>query len=85
MRAKERDLFSKQMKFPGEDYCYPIPREVSDVYDAPSDGGSYWQYSGFEDCFFEETHRCSRWSWLIREEPPTREEAWKEWKKLIRK
>jgi len=76
MRAKERDLFNLQMKYPEEDYCYPIPKEVGDLWDAPSDGGSQWMYSGFEHYYFEETH--PRWTWITTE-IPTREAAWKEW------
>jgi hypothetical protein len=82
MRARERDMLRLQMKYPEKDYCYPIPREVSDLWDAPSDGGSQWMYSGFEQYYFEETH--PRWSWL-RTEIPIREHAWKEWKKLMGK
>jgi hypothetical protein len=48
MRAREREIFCRQMKFPDDDLCYPIPREVADIYNAPSDGGSQWMYSGFE-------------------------------------
>jgi hypothetical protein len=76
IRAKERDLLNLQLKYPEEDYCYPIPKEVSDLWDAPSDGGSCWMYSGFEHYYFEETH--PRWPW-IRTEILTREAAWKEW------
>ena len=81
MRAKERDLFRLQMKFPENDYCYPIPREVDNIYSAPSDGGSQWMYSSFEDYFYEQTRpRHYRWgSWDI----PTREEARREWKKNL--
>jgi hypothetical protein len=83
MRARERDLFSRQMKFPDEDLCYPIPREVDDIYNAPSDGGSYWQYSGFEHYFFEVTH--PRWSCWEKDEVPTRETAWTDWIRLTGK
>ena len=76
MRAKERDLLNLQLKYPEEDYCYPIPKEVGDLWDAPSDGGSQWMYSGFEHYYFEITH--PRWFWITRE-ITTREEAWKEW------
>jgi len=82
MRAKERDLFILQMKNPEEDYCYPVPKEVGNLWDAPSDGGSQWMYSGFEHYYFEETH--ARWSWVTTESP-TREEAWKEWVRFIGK
>ena len=82
MRAKERDLLLQQQKYPEKDFCYPIPREVDDLWNAPSDGGSQWMYASFEHYYFEETHR--RWSWISRE-VPTRETAWKEWVKLIRK
>jgi len=64
------------MKHPEKDYCYPIPKEVGDLWDAPSDGGSQWMYSSFEHYYFEETRPC--WSWITRE-IPTREVAWKEW------
>jgi hypothetical protein len=76
MRARERDLLILQLKFPTDDYCYPIPREVDDIYSAPSDGGSYWRYSGFEHYYFEQTHHC--WSY-VRREYLSRETAWKEW------
>jgi hypothetical protein len=72
----ERDLLNLQKKYPERDYCYPVPREASNIYDAPSDGGSCWMYSGFEHYYFEETH--PRWPWITTE-PPTREAAWKEW------
>jgi hypothetical protein len=65
-----------QTKYPEDDYCYPVPREVGDIYDAPSDGGSQWMYSGFNDFYFEKL--SPRWPWLTRD-IPTREEAWKEW------
>jgi hypothetical protein len=65
-----------QMRHPETDYCYPIPKEVSDLYDAPSDGGSQWIYSGFPQYYFEKTH--PRWPWVTGE-IPTREEAWKKW------
>ena len=77
MRAKERDLLLLQMKFPDDDYCYPIPREVDDIYSAPSDGGTQWMYSGFEHYFYEQTH--PRYYWLGSWDIPTREEAWKDW------
>jgi hypothetical protein len=82
MRAKERALLGLQMKRPEEDYCYPIPKEVGDLWNAPSDGGSQWMYSGFEHYFFEETH--PRWPWVTTESP-TREAAWKEWVRFIGK
>jgi hypothetical protein len=78
-----------QMKYPENDYSYPIPKEVSDLWDAPSGGGSHWMYSGFEDYYFRRTH--PHWSWVTGDIPegnlvlrtrrrsPTREEAWKEW------
>jgi hypothetical protein len=75
-------MFRLQMKYPEKDYCYPIPREVGDLYDAPSDGGSQWMYSGFEQYYFEKTH--PRWPWR-RTEIPIREHAWKEWIKLMGK
>ena len=79
MRAKERDLLNLQLKHPEEDYCYPIPKEVGDLWNAPSDGGSCWMYSGFEHYYFEQTRQ--RWySWSpLPEKIPTREEVWKEW------
>jgi hypothetical protein len=76
MRAKERDLLILQQKFPENDYCYPIPKEVSDLWDAPSDGGSQWMYSGFEHYYFEEIH--PRWPWITGE-TLTRKAAWKKW------
>jgi len=76
MRAKERDLLFRQMKYPENDYSFPIPKEVGDLWDAPSDGGSQWMYSGFEHYYFEETH--SRWPWVT-VKSPTREAVWKEW------
>jgi hypothetical protein len=48
-----------------------------------SDGGSQWMYSGFEHYYFEETR--SRWYWRENGENPTREEAWKEWVRLVGK
>jgi hypothetical protein len=72
----ERDLLNLQKKHPEKDYCYPVPREAGDIYDAPSDGGSCWMYSGFEHYYFEETHL--RWPWRTKE-TPTRKAAWKEW------
>jgi hypothetical protein len=82
MRARERDMLRLQMKYPEKDYCYPIPREASDLWEAPSDGGSQWMYSGFEQYYFEKTH--PRWPW-IRTEIPLRVHAWKEWIKLVGK
>jgi hypothetical protein len=80
MRAREREMFYRQMKFPDDDLCYPIPREVADIYSAPSDGGSQWMYSGFEHYYFAVTHpRYSRWT---EDEIPTREAAWKDWIKV---
>ena len=76
MRAKERDLLNLQIKFPERDYCYPIPREVDNLWNAPSDGGSYWMYSGFNHYFYDETH--PRWPWESRD-IPTCEKAWKTW------
>jgi len=76
MRAKERDLINLQMKHPDEDYCYPIPEEAGDVWSAPSDGGSHWMYSGFEQYCIEQTQ--PRWSWVTTE-IITRKEAWKKW------
>ena len=76
MRARERDLFRLQLKYPENNYCYPVPKEVGDLWNAPSDGGSQWMYSGFEHYYFEETH--PRWSWITTESL-TREAAWKEW------
>jgi hypothetical protein len=79
MRAGERDLLIFQKKYPEKDYCYPVPREAGDIYDAPSDGGSWWMYSGFEHYYFERTHPRWYWrSWLL-EKILTRKEAWKEW------
>jgi hypothetical protein len=81
MRSKERDMLILQMKYPEDDFCYPIPREVDDIYAAPSDGGSHWSYSGFEHYYFEETHPNYGyiWRWRIPLDVPTREEAWKKW------
>jgi hypothetical protein len=76
MRARERVLFKQQLKFTELDLCYPIPREVGDLYDAPSDGGSYWMYSGFNHYYFEEIH--PRWPWIVRG-IPSREDSWKQW------
>jgi hypothetical protein len=76
MRARERYLLNLQLKYPTEDFCYPIPREADDLWDAPSDGGSCWMYSGFEHYYFEQTR--PRWS-LLPEKIPSRKEAWKEW------
>jgi hypothetical protein len=81
MRAKERDLLILQRKYPEDDYCYPIPREVDDLWAAPSDGGSYWMYSGFNHYYHEQTH--PRWRFWGRREIPTREEAWIDWKKNL--
>jgi hypothetical protein len=72
----ERDLLKLQQKYPENDYCYPIPREVDDLWNAPSDGGTQWMYSGFEHFYFERTH--PRWAWG-KTKPLTREAAWKEW------
>jgi hypothetical protein len=79
MRARERDLLNLQMKCPEEDFCYPVPREAGDIYDAPSDGGSCWMYSGFEHDYCERAR--PRWYWwsLLPEKVPSREEVWKEW------
>jgi hypothetical protein len=75
----ERDLLILQKKYPEKDYCYPVPREAGDIYDAPSDGGSQWMYSGFEHYYFERTHpRWHQWSRLL-EKTLSRKEAWKEW------
>ena len=76
MRAKERDLLIQQRKYPEDDYCYPVSKEVGDLWNAPSDGGSQWMYSGFEHYYFEKTHLS--WSWFV-SKIPTRKEAWKEW------
>jgi hypothetical protein len=81
-RAKERALLIRQMKNPEEDYSYPVPKEVGDLWNAPSDGGSYWMYSGFEHYYFESNH--PRWFWL-KAEPQTREEVWKEWVRFVGK
>ena len=85
MRARERDLLNLQMKYPECDYCYPIPKEVGDLWDAPSDGGSQWMYSGFEHYYIEQTR--PRWYWWssLPESTPTRESAWKEWVSLVGK
>jgi hypothetical protein len=69
-------MFRLQIKHPETDCCYPIPKEVGDLYDAPSDGGSQWIYSGFRQYYFEETH--PRWPWVTGE-IPGREETWKKW------
>jgi hypothetical protein len=82
MRARERDMLRLQIKYPEKDYCYPIPKEVGDLYEAPSDGGSQWMYSGFEQYYFKKTHPRGPW---LRTEIPTRENAWKEWIKLMGK
>ncbi|GHV76569.1 hypothetical protein AGMMS49942_13900 [Spirochaetia bacterium] len=76
IRTRERDMLILQMKHLENDYSYPVPREVGDLWDAPSDGGSQWMYSGFGEYYFEETH--PHWPWTIGT-VPTREEAWKEW------
>jgi hypothetical protein len=76
MRAKERDLLIQQMKYPEDDYCYPVPREVDNLWNAPSDGGSQWMYSGFEHYYFKRTHPRRPWNAT---EIPTREDAWKDW------
>ena len=76
MRAKERDLLIQQIKHPERDYIFPLSREVSNLWDAPSDGGSQWMYSGFEHFFFEKLN--PRWPWAT-EEIPAREIALKEW------
>ncbi|MCL2180520.1 MAG: hypothetical protein FWB83_05280 [Treponema sp.] len=81
MRAKERDLLNLQLKFPEDDFCYPIPREVDDLWSAPSDGGAQWMYSGFNHYFFYQTH--PQWNPWSDREVPTREEAWKEWKRSV--
>jgi hypothetical protein len=60
MRAKERDMLILQMKYPEDDYSYPVPREVSDIYCAPSDGGSQWMYSGFEHYFLKQLTAVGR-------------------------
>ena len=80
MRARERVLLNLQLKYPEDDFCYPLPREVDDIYSAPSDGGSQWLYSGFEHYLFEQTRQ--RWYWWspVPEEVPSRKEAWKDWK-----
>jgi len=75
MRARERGLFKLQLKYPEDDYCYPIPREAGDLWNAPSDGGSQWMYSGFEHYYFKQAHP----RWCITTEIPSRESAWKEW------
>jgi hypothetical protein len=72
----ERNLLNLQQKYPEKDYCYPVPREAGNIYDAPSDGGSQWMYSGFEHYYFERTH--PRWIWS-KTEPLTRQAVWKEW------
>jgi hypothetical protein len=71
----EQDLLIQQMKYPEDDYCHPIPREVEDLWAALSDGGTQCMYSGFEYFYFERTH--SRWTW--ERETLTRGEVWKEW------
>jgi hypothetical protein len=76
MRAMERDLLNLQLVYPEKDFCYPVPREAGNIYDAPSDGGSQWMYSGFEQYYFERTH--PRWSW-VKTETLSRQAAWKEW------
>ena len=76
MRARERDLLFLQKKHLEDNYIYPVPKEVSDLWNAPSDGGSHWMYSGFEHYYFEETHHC--WPWSI-EKIITRTTAWKGW------
>ena len=81
MRAKERDLLRLQIINLENDYCYPIPREVDSIWCAPSDGGSYWNYSGFEHYFYEQT-RPRHYCWASHD-CPTREEAWKSWKRDI--
>jgi len=81
MRAKERDLLRLQIKYPENDYCYPIPEEVDDIWAAPSDGGSQWMYSGFEHYFHEMTR--PRMYWYASHDYPTRKEAWKTWKRDV--
>ncbi|MCL2410342.1 MAG: hypothetical protein FWC97_01740 [Treponema sp.] len=61
MRAKEWDLLRLQIKSPEDDYSYPIPREVDDLWSVPSDGDSYWNYYGFEHYYHEQTRPC--WYW----------------------
>jgi hypothetical protein len=79
MRAKERDLLNLQLKYPDDDFCYPVPREVDDLWSAPSDGGSHWMYLNFGHYFFEQTRQCwYPWSPLP-ERIPSREEAWRDW------
>lgn len=76
MRTMERDMLRVQLHYPEKDYCYPVPREAGNIYDAPSDGGSHWMYSGFEHYYFEETHPL--WSW-VKTETLDRAAAWKVW------
>jgi hypothetical protein len=83
MRAKERDLLLRQIKETETDFCYPIPREVGDLWCAPSDGGTCFAYTGFNDFYFQQTH--PRFHWLFHRETPTRSEAWKEWVRYIGK
>jgi hypothetical protein len=78
----ERDLFIRQMKHPDEDYCYPIPKEAGNLWNAPSDGGSHWNYYNFEHYYFEETQSRFCW-WGLKRDIPTREEAWKTWIKVF--
>ena len=80
MRAIERDLLILQLKYPEEDFCYPVPEEVDDIWSAPSDGGSGWMYLDFEHYFFDQTR--PRWyPWSSQpEKTPSREEVWKRWK-----
>jgi hypothetical protein len=40
MRTRERDLLIQQKKYPETDYCYHIPKEAGDLWNAPSNGGS---------------------------------------------
>ena len=74
-------MFRLQAKFPEMDFCYPIPEETGNIWCAPSDGGSWWMYSGFEHYFFERARLIRSW----RATSPSREDAWKEWVRLVGK
>jgi hypothetical protein len=72
MRAKERDVLRSQIKDTELDFIYPIPKEVGNLWNAPSDGSSF-KFSGFEEYYFFMTDQNNS--------KPARKEAWKTWKK----
>jgi hypothetical protein len=73
-RAKERDVLIFQMKHIDEDLVYPEYNEICDLWDAPSDGGTHFKYSGFESFYNNSGYRY--WT-----EMPfvSKKEAWKFW------